>query len=181
MLRRALLSGIAATLLTLPTGALAKPQVPAPPITILVTDPGQVARDRENDLLVTLAGMFVDVDAKVVDEIAAQMTPKLEARGVQAVVSRVDVTISAAAARPYWLWDATTQELTPAAVKDGTYKGIVITVMNPDDLVRAEKGKGTLVLGKLLQVNLGSRVSAECGAVILQELQAEKISALVSF
>lgn len=181
MLRRTLLSGLTAALLLLPSAALAKPQQPAPPITILVTDPGQVARDRENDLLVSLAGMFFDVDAKVVDEIAAQITPRLEARGVQAVVSRVSVSISAAEARPYWLWNATTQELSPAAVKDGTYQGIVITVMNPDDLVRNEKGKGTLILGKLLQVNIGSRVSAECGAVILQELQAERVSALVSF
>jgi hypothetical protein len=167
------------------TFALAVPALakgPAPvPITIIVTNTDEVAKAHENAILVGVAGLFVDIDARVLDEIVSALPGRLQAQGVQAVVGRLDVTISPTGPGRYWLWNATTQELSPAAMREGSYRAILVTVLNPEDLVRDHRGGATLLAGRILQMDLGSKVNEACAAAILKELQAEGINALVSF
>lgn len=161
--------------------ALARPPAEPRPITIVVTNADDVARAREGAVIAGLASLFTDLDVAVADEVVAQMGPRLQARGVQAVLGRSTVTVTPETARGFYLWDATTQTLGPATVTEGSYTCVQVTITNPEAMVREQKGALALFAGKLLAVDLGGKVNETAAAVILQELAAEGVSAMVSF
>jgi hypothetical protein len=164
-----------------PAVALAKAPEPAKPITVIVTNATEVAKAHEGAWVVGMASFFVDVDGRVLDEISAQLPPHLQASGVQSVVGRSDLTVTPENATGFYLWDATTQSLTPASIQAGTYHTIQVTILNADDIVKQQRGSVTLFAGKLLNVNLKGKVNETAAALLLQELSAEGVSAMVAF
>lgn len=165
----------------LPGDALAKPPPEVRPITIVVTNATEVAKAHEGSIVVGIASMFIDVEDRVREEIVAQLGPRLQARGVQAVVGQVTVAVTPEAARGFYLWDHTTKTLGPATVTEGTFEAIQVTITNPDEVVKANKGGVALVAAKVLAMDVAGKVNETTAAVILESLADEGVSAMVAF
>lgn len=161
--------------------AVAAADTPPPPIQIIVTNAEDVARDREGALVVGVAGLFVDIGQRVREEIAVQMIPRLQARGIQSVIGPGTLVVSPEQARGFYVLDVQNQVLAPASVAAGTYPTLQVTVLNPDDVVKHERGAATLIVGKVLGMDLAEKVERSVGTAILQELAGQNVQAMVVF
>lgn len=162
-------------------GRASAADTPPPPIQIILVNAEEVARAREGAFTVGIAGLFLDIEQKVREEVAAQMIPALQARGIQSVIGPGSLVVSPEQARGFYVLDPTTQALAPASVAAGTFLTLQVTVLNPEEVVKREKGGATLIVGKVLGLDLAQKVGRSVGTAILQELAAEDVQAMVVF
>ncbi len=148
-------------------------------LTLLVTNAVDVAKQEKGAAVVSIADVFLDVNKKAQKLIAAEMVTKLAGRGVEATVIPEKATFPGPGLTRFYFWDPTTSDLVPVAMAPGTYVVLRVDIQNADDVLADRTGAGIAWAMSHMGVDTDALVTQQAAPILMQELQAVGITAIL--
>ncbi len=148
-------------------------------LTLLVTNAVEVAKREKGPAAVAIADVFLDINKKALKVIATQMMTRLADRGVRATVVPEKVEFPGPGLTRFYYWDSATSDLVPVALAPDTYVVLRVDIENPDEVLAAHAGSGIAWAMSHMGADTDVIVTQTAAPILLQELQAEGITAVL--
>lgn len=150
-------------------------------ITLLITNATEVAKKEKGAAVVTVAGMFMDIDLKTQKVIAKRMGESLEAQGLHAVVEPATIQFPSPGYSSFTMWDPAAQSLVPVTLALGEYRVLQVDILNPDDVVARQTSSMVVDVAHLVGWDLKGEVNERAAPLLLQELDKQGIRAVAAW
>ena len=150
-------------------------------ITLLITNAEEVAAAEKGRTLVTVAGVFVDIDKKTQKVIGQRLQDSLATLGVQATVVPQTIPFPSPGYTSFYLWDDTRPGLVPVTLALGDYRVLQVNVLNVDDIVARETAGVVVDLAHVLGYNLKAAVNERAAPILLQALESQGVHAVAAW
>lgn len=150
-------------------------------ITVLITNAEQVAAAEKGRALVSVAGVFVDIDKKTQKVIGQRLQDSLATQGVQATVVPQTITFPSPGYTSFYLWDSGSSGLVPVTLAMGEYRVLKVNLLNIDDIVSRETAGVVVDLAHVLGYNLKAAVNERAAPILLQALEGQGVHAIAAW
>jgi len=150
-------------------------------ITVLITNAEQVAAAEKGRALVSVAGVFVDIDKKTQKVIGQRLQDSLATQGVQATVVPQTITFPSPGYTSFYLWDAASDHLVPVTLAMGEYRVLQVNLLNIDEIVSRETAGVVVDLAHVLGYNLKAAVNERAAPVLLKALESQGVHAVAAW
>lgn len=150
-------------------------------ITVLITNAEQVAAAEKGRALVSVAGVFVDIDKKTQKVIGQRLQENLATQGVQATVVPQTITFPSPGYTAFYLWDSASSGLVPVTLAMGEYRVLKVNLLNIDEIVSRETAGVVVDLAHVLGYNLKAAVNERAAPILLQALEGQGVHAIAAW
>lgn len=148
-------------------------------LTILITNPADVARREKGAVAVAVADVFLDINKKTQKVIADRMTTVLAEHGVAVDIATERVNFPNATLTRFYFWDGTHSQLLPVGLTPGPYLVLRVDVKNADEVLAARTNSHLAWLARQVGIDPDAVITDQLAPIVLTELEAAGATALL--